>query len=181
MLTKNQILILNVLYAHPEREFYVRELGRILNKEPGTFQKAIAALESDDVILCRKYGNQKLIKPNPRHPLIKEYRSIIEKTAGVPALLSGLLSPLKGISLALIFGSYAKDALKPASDIDLLVVGDLSSEGAVLAMTEKVGRQMMREINYKFYTDEEFAKRKKNDPFLKVVLKDQYLLLKGTV
>ena len=40
-LTKNQSLVLSIFFANPDKTFYLRELGRMLKKEPGVFQKDI--------------------------------------------------------------------------------------------------------------------------------------------
>ncbi len=42
--TKNQTLVLEIFFNQPERAFYLRELARLLGKQPGVFQKDINKL-----------------------------------------------------------------------------------------------------------------------------------------
>lgn len=181
--TKNQTKILVVLISHSEREYYLSELGEILGKLPGVFQKGINSLERQGVVLSRKKGNQRLCRINCDNPLFNEIKSIMQKTEGARGLLSRLVNGIKDVRIALLYGTYAKDALRADSDIDLLIV--VSSDAAEDILLDKLGdieKKLQRDINYKIYSKEEFfKKRKENDPFVTEVLSDKYILLKGAL
>lgn len=181
MFTKYQKRILAVLINQSEKEYYLSELGRVLGKHPGVFLKGINSLERQGLIFSRKKGNQRLFKINRDNPLFEEIKGIVQKTEGVEGLLRELVTKIKGISIALIYGTYAKGALRFDSDIDLLVV--VSSDKAEDILLEEIGaaeHKLQREINYKIYSAKEFAKkRKEKDPFITEILSDAYFLLKG--
>jgi len=62
MFTANQLQILAILINHPEKTFYLSELGRILEKAPGVFHRGINSLENQGIISGSKQGNQKLFR-----------------------------------------------------------------------------------------------------------------------
>ncbi|MFH1798128.1 MAG: nucleotidyltransferase domain-containing protein [Candidatus Omnitrophota bacterium] len=181
--TKNQKQILAILLSQPGKEYYLSELGRILDKFPGVFLKGVNALERQGVILSRKRGNQRLLKINCEHPLFKEIKGIVQKTEGVKGLLGKLVSEIKDISIAIIYGTYAKDALRPDSDIDLLVVADAEkAEDILLDKLADMEQKVQREINYKIYSRIDFSvKIKEKDPFITEILSGKYILLKGVL
>jgi len=82
-LTKNQSLLLSVFFANTSKSFYLRELGRMLNKEPGVFQKDINNLEQDGILHSFFQGKSRFFELNRKYPLYQEIRSIIVKTTGI--------------------------------------------------------------------------------------------------
>jgi predicted nucleotidyltransferase len=182
MFTWNQMQVLAVLVANPETELFMSEIGEAMGKRPGVFQRGINALEHEGYVTSRRRGNQRLFRINDRHPLFREVKSIVQKTSGVEGSLRTLVNWIPDVNVALIYGSYAKDSMRPDSDIDLLVVcGAARSEDILLKKIAVLERGLHREINYKFYLAEEFRKCHSVDPFLREVLNGKYILLKGTV
>jgi len=180
MFTQNQLEILAIFMSHQEKDYNLSEIGRILKKKPGVIQKTMNALEKWGILSSLKRGNQRLYKINNNFRLFLELKSIVEKTTGAEGLLRTAVKDIKGINTALIYGSYVKDALRPESDIDLLVAGNPKSLDDLLEKIEKLEKKINREINYKIYSMNEFDdKRKSHDPFLDEVLNDKYILLKG--
>lgn len=183
MFTDNQIQILAILTNHPAREYYFSELGMILKKHPGIFQRGINSLEKQGLVVSRKKGNQRLFKINQMHPLFPEIRGIAQKTKGIEGMLETTVKNIKGISIALIYGSYAEGRMSPDSDVDILVVADdPKAEDTLLEKIDSIERKLQREVNYKIYRKKEFEKKtKEKDPFLEEVLSDKYILLKGRI
>src|ERR1039457_41729 len=124
MFGATQTLILSILSENPQKEYYLHELGRLMEKKPGVFQIGINSLEKQKWVTSRKQGILRLFKINEQHPLYKEIKSFVRKTVGVEAQLKSILNNIDGIEKALIYGSYAKDSMRPDSDEDILVVVD---------------------------------------------------------
>lgn len=177
MFSPNQQDILSLFVSNQEQEYHLHEIGRILGKKPGVFQKAINALEEEGILKSRRRGNQRLISLNKQYPLLREVSKIIQKTVGVEALLKELVH---GVQTAYIFGSYAKNKMRSDSDIDLILVSGKETQDAILEALEKIEKRIQREINPKFYSPKEYAKRKKQrDPFLMEILGGTLITLKG--
>ncbi len=183
MLTGKQLQILAVLAENPAKELYLSEIGRIIEKSPGVFQKSINALEREGWVSSRKSGNQRLFRVNDKHPLFSEMKLLLRKTSGAQAVLKNIVSHIDGIKTALIYGSYAKDSMRADSDIDLLVVAaSPADEDILVEALAKAERSLAREINYKFYNTSDLKRRlEKKDPFLKQVLSGKILIIKGKI
>ena len=188
MFTSYQSQILAILSSTPEKEYYLSELGEMLGKHPGVFQRGLNSLEKQGWIMSRKRGGQRLFKINSSHPLFKEIKSVAHKTAGVEAELKKMIDGLHAIKIAFIYGSYAKDHLRPSSDIDVLVVvnfKDAGAQGIEDQLVDELTRReksLGRDINYKLYEEKDFKKRRKlKDPFLTEILSDKYIMIKGTL
>ena len=82
-LSKNQLLLLRLVYANPEKSFYMQEIGRILGKKPGVFQRTLNGLVEDGILLSEFRGHARFFQANARYPLFPELKKIVEKTAGV--------------------------------------------------------------------------------------------------
>ena len=82
-ISKNTLKLLNVFYSQPERQFYIQELGRILKKKPGVFQRMLYKLEKDHVLNSEYKANARFFWANKQYPIYKELRSIVYKTGGM--------------------------------------------------------------------------------------------------
>lgn len=172
---------MGLLFAHPSEEFYLSQIGEILGKPPGYFQRGINALEREGMLCSTRRGNQRVFALNKSYPLLNEIRSIVGKTVGVEGMLRDLVDSLPEMPCALIYGSYAKDTLRPGSDIDvLLVVTKRNIEDEVIGRLSAIEQRIQREVNYTMYTVGEFRrKRAAKDPFLDEILNGEFILLKG--
>ena len=183
MFTNNQSLLLAILAENPRKEYFLQELGRLIGKKPGVFQRGLNSLEKQGWVVSRRQGPLRLFKINDAHPLHKEIRAIARKTMGVEAELKRIVNGIDTIKTALIYGSYAKDHMRADSDIDLLaVVTDAKAQDRLVKELAGVEKSLGREVNYKLYDDKDFKQRlRKKDPFLTEALSDKRIILKGEV
>jgi predicted nucleotidyltransferase len=117
---------------------------------------------------------------NRDSPLFADLRGLLLKTAGLVDVLAQALKPLAAkLQTAFVYGSIAAGAEGSDSDIDLMVVGDVSPPDLALPL-RRAREQLGREINPTVYTPAEFArKRAANDHFLKQVLDRPKLFVLG--
>lgn len=183
MFTELQSQILGILTENPQKEFYLSQLGHILGRHPGVFQKGLNSLEKEGLISSRRQGNQRLFRLNSAHPFFEEVKSIIRKSRGIEGLLRKIVGRIKAVQIAFIYGSYPKGKMRAESDIDVLVVlSDLKAEDELMNRISRVEKKMGREINYKMYSIAEFSrKRAEKDPFLTEILAEEIILLKGKI
>ncbi|MCP4653288.1 MAG: nucleotidyltransferase domain-containing protein [Candidatus Omnitrophica bacterium] len=178
-LTKNRAELLRLFFTNPEKSFYMQEVGRILGKKPGVFQRTINNLVCEGVLNSEHKANARYFKVNKSYPLYKELKSITFKTVGVEASLRAKLEELKGIKVAFIYGSYAKGKENYLSDIDLMIIGN-PDESQLIKKLDKLEEKLQREINYKFYKLKEFAQEiKEEEPFILGILKEKKIMLIG--
>lgn len=168
--TKNQTLILEIFFNHPEKSYYLRELAKILGKEPGVFQKDINKLTDRGVLETYYEANRRFFKLNKTYPLYKELKSIFFKTVGIKGKLEQELKKIQGIKKAFIYGSFAKGEERAKSDVDLFVIGQID-ENKFIDVIINLEKKFGREINYTLMNQNEFQnKLKKKDSFLKNIL-----------
>jgi predicted nucleotidyltransferase len=79
-----------------------------------------------------------------------------------------------------IYGSIAHREEGPASDIDLLIVGDVATANLVL-MLQRVEYKFGRAVNVKRYSEQEFSEKVRDgDHFLQSVLRGELVSLVGS-
>ena len=173
--------LLSYFFTNPEKSLYVRELGIILDLDPGNLSRELRKLEQEGIFTSYAKGQTKFYSLDKKYPLFSDLKNIIFKTEGVEGSLRQLVSEYAGIVLAFIYGSYAKGKERGSSDIDVVVVGSFPRDEFTrkLRMLES---KLNREANFSTYTEEEFKKEsKKNGGFLNMVIKNKVILLKGSL
>jgi len=179
ILSKNKADLLGLFFTNPERSFYIQEIGRILDKKPGTFQRTLNNLISEGILTSVYKGNLRLIKVNKDYPLYGELKSIIFKTVGLQGSIRRILQVIGDIRIAFIYGSYAKSRENTLSDVDLFIIGD-PDEGSLIKKLDSLEEKLKREINYKLYSFSDFKKEvKEKEPFIIRILKDKKIMLMG--
>jgi predicted nucleotidyltransferase len=86
----------------------------------------------------------------------------------------------KDLTYAFIYGSYARGRENSTSDIDLMVIGDISSR-KLSSILAKPKNSLGREINYVVYTEKEFKqKAQRKNHFITSILNKEKIFLIGT-
>lgn len=177
--TKLRRKLLAYSFTHPDEDYYVRELSSLIEEDPGNLSRELRILEEEGLYTSVTRGRVKLYSLNKKYPLFRELKKIIFKTEGVEGTLKEVIGKFKGVSIAFIYGSYAKNREKKTSDIDLVVVGTFPRNKftrEIRTLELKLGR----EINFTIYIQEEFEReRGKEGGFLNLILKERVVILKG--
>ena len=150
--------VLANLFLRPDCEMHVRDIVRGTGFSPRAVSKEVDRLASAGLLLERRSSNRRYLRANTTHPLFAPLREILEKTLGIAPALKVALSSEKSITLALIFGSVASGVEKPESDIDLLVVGDVTLKRTI-ELTTPLQDSFGRAISPIVMTADEFRTR----------------------
>jgi len=167
--------ILGYFFINPDAEMYLNEMARKFKVDRGNLARKLAEWEEEGLLIKSAKGNLSLYRINKRYPFLPEIKKIFKKSFGIEVILKEKIKSIKGLKMAVIFGSYAKNKLSGESDIDLLLVGShdpIEAIRIILDMEKRLGR----EINIVDMTEKEFKEKKKED-FLKGVLSDKYIRL----
>jgi len=177
--SKTRKELFRLYFTNPEPEYYLRELERILNIPVSMVRKELIHLEESGIFISRKKGNSVYYSVNRSYPLFDEFKSIVSKTIGIQGLLKDILSKIKGIEVAFIYGSFAKKEENANSDIDLFIVGKID-DSKLLRKIRKLEEILKREINYSLFTRDEFGKKiKVRDSFILDLLENPKIFLVG--
>ena len=62
LFTKNRAELLKLFFSSPDRNYYMQEIGRILGKKPGTFQRTLNKLVSEGILESEYSANLDILK-----------------------------------------------------------------------------------------------------------------------
>ncbi|MDO9579305.1 MAG: nucleotidyltransferase domain-containing protein [Bacteroidales bacterium] len=172
--------VLGWLFTHPDERYFVRQLTSLLKEDSTNVSRELIRLEKTGVLVSTKEGKQKYYQANRKSPVYNELHGLIVKTTGLADVLRSALSPSTGrIKVAFIFGSIATGNEDKASDIDVMVVGDISF-GDVVSLLSSAEEKLGRELNSVVYPIAEFKQKVRDDHhFVKTVLEDEKIFLIG--
>jgi len=177
--SKVRAALFRILFGFQARELHVRELEREAECTIGPIQSELKRLLTLELVTSRRSGNRLYYKANRDHPLYPDLRSMVVKTTGLTAALHYVLKEKEDVHSAFIFGSIAGDAHHAASDIDLMLIGDMGLRklsGLMAEMRVSLGR----EINPHVLTIKDFVDRRdRGDHFISTVLKSPKIFIKG--
>jgi predicted nucleotidyltransferase len=177
---KTRQALLALLYARADEEHLQESLIRLAGLGRGTVQRELEFLARAGVVRRTVRGRQVYFQANPESPIYAELRGLVMKTAGAGDALRAALAPLSGrIRVAFIYGSVAKGAERRGSDVDVMVIGDVSFAEASEALA-RAQKAIGREINPSVYAPADFrAKLAAKHHYLRSVLNGEKIFLIG--
>jgi predicted nucleotidyltransferase len=172
--------LLAQLLLRPDEDFHLRELERMTGIPAGSLHRELKALFEAGLLLKERQGNQIRYQANRASPVYEELASIFRKTVGLAGVLSDALADLSGrIDLAFIFGSSAVGRQKYSSDVDLMIIGDISLLEVVKALASAQAK-LGREINPVVMTADMFGSQaEKKERFISRVLEEPKIFVIG--
>ena len=172
--------VLALLFGHADQSFYTRQIARQVDASVGAVQRELQTLAKSGLIVRTPVGNQVFYRANRSSPVFSEMRSLISKTVGAFSVLRSAIQPLsKRIVAAFVYGSMARQEESAASDIDVMVIGQIRLED-VLARFSAAETATGRPINATVYSVAEFkSKLASGNHFANTVLKGTKVFLLG--
>jgi predicted nucleotidyltransferase len=178
-LSKNRAVLLRLFFTNPDQAFYIQEIGRILDKKPGVFQRNLYDMEREGILISEYKANARYFRANKDYPLYKEYKSIVFRTIGAVESIKEVLEKAGGIDFSFLYGSFVKNKENYLSDIDVIIIGS-PDENKIVRDLDNLEKILRREINYKLYGLAEFQENvQHHDPFVRGILEDRIIMLTG--
>jgi len=172
--------LLSLLYSRADEEHLQESLIQLAGLGRGTVQRELDFLSRAGVVRRTVRGRQVYFQANAQSPIYAELRGLVVKTSGVADVLRGALAQLSGrIAVAFAYGSLAKGTERRTSDVDLMVIGEVSFAAVSDALGE-AQKTIGREVNPSVYSARDFAaKLKAKNHFLRTVLSAAKIFLIG--
>jgi predicted nucleotidyltransferase len=171
--------IFRLLFGASDRQLHIREMERRTGLSVATVRQELQKLLRMQLVEAQRSGNRLYYRVNKDHPLYPDIRNMVLKTSGMVDILRDALDK-EGVMIAFVFGSVASNQEGAASDVDLMVIGDVglrTLSGWLSGVSEQIGR----EINPHVMNGNEFRKRLlSHDHFLTRVLESEKLFIKGS-
>jgi predicted nucleotidyltransferase len=173
--------VLALLYGHTEDSFYLRQLARTVGTGHGALQRELRLLAEMGLVVRTAQGNQILYRANSRSPIFSEVRSLVAKTVGIHDSIRVALATLgTRIKIAFVYGSVARQQERTGSDVDLMVLGDVSF-GEVVSALRPAQAKLGREISPTVFSVREYrSKLAAGNHFLTSLVREKKLFLIGT-
>lgn len=168
--------VLALLLNSPDEQFYVREIAKLLRKNPSGVKRELDKLEEMGLVLSERVANLKYFKANKNSPLFSELKDLIAKSLGLPGALKSLLRANE-IKSAFIYGPYAEGEDTPT--VDLIVIGKFTP--AILVGLQDIEKKFGKKINCTVVEEAEYKVKKQKDAAIKRILAEKRITLLGRV
>lgn len=181
LLGDTRTAILAVLLLRPDEPQHVRELARLTGVSPGTLHRELTALASHGILRRNEVGRQVFFAADRACPVFEELAGLLRKTAGSVDVIRKALQPHAArIRASFVYGSVAAGTETSSSDVDVMILGDISFGEAVRALAPAQAA-LRRDVNATVMKREEFLrKRKAKDGFVSELSKGPKLWVIGS-
>lgn len=170
--------LLGVLFSHPHEAYHLRGLAAIAGVESGNAVKMLRALVAAHLVRQVSDARGTRYQADDRSPLFAALRQLF---LAADALLQDLREVARNLQAeeVHVFGSMARGTAGPGSDVDILVVGDLSTIEAQAAF-KPVARKHKREVSVLVMDRDTLRKQAaEGSPFWRDVLAHPVITLRG--
>jgi len=177
---KTRQAVLALLFGNPGRTYYIREIVHAAGGGASQVQRELDRLTRSGLLTRERRGNQVHFQANPGAAVFAELSGLVTKSFGIADVLRRALQPSSArMPAAFIYGSVARNEHHAASDVDVLIVGDvlLSDLDDTLREAEK---RLGRTVSITLLDPEEYRTRHRaNDHFLRAIMAGPKIFLVG--
>jgi DNA-binding transcriptional ArsR family regulator len=169
--SQTRIKLLSTFLLHPEQEFFIRELTRLLGEQINSIRRELENLRRIGLVKSRHRNRKKYYHIDPEFAFYKELKSIFSKDIQSESPFIQSLKKLQGVQLILLAGSFAQTESK----VDLLIVGPIKKE-----MLEGLLLQdpTLKNVKYSIFSEADFLYRLSlKDKFITEIIRDPRHLL----
>jgi DNA-binding transcriptional ArsR family regulator len=146
--------ILALLLGDPELELSLTEIASRTGAPHPSVYREIQRAEQAGLVTTRKVGSTRLVRANTASPYYAGLAEVLTRAFGVPVVLTEALEPLRGITSAYIYGSWAarhegQAGRRPVGDIDVLILGEPDRDQLYVALDaaeKRLGRPVQATI-----------------------------------
>jgi len=164
--SKARAKLLEWLFSHPGEQFYIRQLENLLELDSAHISKELSKLLKLGIVSLKTYGNQKHYRVNENSSVYSDLKGIITKLSIPVGIIRSTLEPVSDrIDIAFIYGSFACGQFDSTSDLDLMVIGEVTLRD-VASLVRQIGRDLGREVNATCYSPAEYRTSQSTNSFL---------------
>jgi DNA-binding transcriptional ArsR family regulator len=160
--SQTRVKLLSVFLLHPEEEYFIRQLTRLLSEQINSIRRELENLRRIGLVRARHKNRKKYYKADTEFIYFQELKNMFSKEVrgGESATVAALKS-LPGLQFLELAGSF----VGTHSKVDLLVVGDLKKDVIELLLTQD---PTMRSVKYSLFSKADFLYR--------LSLRDRFIL-----
>ena len=178
-INNTELSVLTLFTKGYDKEYYIREVTRMLKVSPRTALLTLAKLEKRSILESKIKGKIKLYSIRKSGlsrefmVLTEQYKKVrfLEKNPLIREILEKADTFMKGT--VIVFGTYAKGTQKEDSDLDLFIAGRYDER-----MIKQFGKKYGTDVNVKSYPPNIFEKKIGEDILLKEIA-ENHVIIKG--
>jgi DNA-binding transcriptional ArsR family regulator len=159
--SQTRVKLLSTFLLHPEEEYFIRELTRLLNEQINSIRRELENLRRVGIVKARHKARKKYYKVDTDFPLYVDLRNLFSKAIQGESPFVSSLRALPNVKLILLAGSFAGTESK----VDLLVVGDVKKEVLEALLAQDAA---LKYVKYSIFSEADFLYR--------LSLKDRFVL-----
>jgi DNA-binding transcriptional ArsR family regulator len=159
--SQTRVKLLSTFLLHPESEYFIRELTRLLGEQINSIRRELENLRRIGLVKARHRNRKKYYHVDTEFPLYQDLRSIFTKEIQSESPIIASLKKLPNVKLVLLAGSFTGTESK----VDLLIVGPVQRELLEALLLQDPG---MKHVKYSVFPEADFLYR--------LSLKDRFIL-----
>lgn len=143
--SRTQSELLQRFFLQPDRDWSSSELMEEIEVTEGALRRELQRMRQASIIDAQGRGRTILYRADTSSPLFEPLRQLVERSIGVEPQLRALFESIEGVEAAAIYGSWARRDIAAASDVDVLVIGDVRPgdlADRLLDLQERTGREI---------------------------------------
>ncbi|PIP65220.1 hypothetical protein COU77_04135 [Candidatus Peregrinibacteria bacterium CG10_big_fil_rev_8_21_14_0_10_49_16] len=174
--SQTRVKLLSTFLLHPEREYFIRELTRVLNEQINSIRRELENLRRIGLVKARHRNRKKYYRVDTEFFLYADLRSLFSKVVQGESPLVNSLRNLSNVQLVLLAGAFCGTESK----VDLLVVGDVRKELIEALLLQD---NTLKDVKYSIFSQADFLYRLSlKDRFVTDILNDpRHLLVVNTI
>ena len=185
MLMKNlfisgvRVRIIKLFLTNPDSQFHVREITRRVGVEINAVRRELSRLQRVRFLKRTPRGNKVFYSVRAGFLFLDELLGMVAKETGLGRAILDKREELGKMYFAMFAKPFVKGRVSKPSEIDLLIVGKVSTP-LLAKLVENEQQRLGHEVNYTVLTSEEFDFRKRRrDPFIVDILSQPRIVLLG--
>ncbi len=159
--SQTRVKLLSTFLLHPEEEYFIRELTRLLNEQINSIRRELENLRRVGLVKARHKNRKKYYRVDAEFVLYNDLRSLFSKAVQGESPFVASLRTLPNVKLVLLAGSFCGTESK----VDLLLVGDVKKEVLEALLAQDPA---LKYVKYSIFPEADFLYR--------LSLKDRFVL-----
>lgn len=164
--SQTRVKLLSTFLLHPEEEFFIRELTRLLNEQINSIRRELENLRRIGLVKARHRNRKKYYRVDEDFPLYPELRSIFAKEIQADSPVVAGIKKLPNVDLIVLAGAF----VGTESKVDLLVIGDVKKEMLEALLLQDPS---LKNVKYSIFAQGDFLYRLSlKDRFISDIIND---------
>lgn len=147
-----RVKLLSTFLLHPEQEYFVRELTRLLGEQINSIRRELENLKRIGLVKSRARNRRKFFRVDPEFPLYQDLRNMFGKAVQGESVIIAELKQLAGLKFLVLAGAFVGEE----DPVDLLIVGDVKREAVEKLLLHDPS---LRNVKYSIFSVPDFLYR----------------------